>query len=308
MSETSTATIARKQSIPAHLRYTIKQFNADFPDDDACLEFIKEMRWPKGIAFCKKCRASKQLYRISGRMVYACDSGHQIAPLKGTIFQKSTTSLRLWFYAMYLMGSTRCGISAKQIQRETGVTYKCAWRMFKQIRTLLSEDDLQLAGAGGVEMDETYMGGKRKGVRGRPPAGDPKKKCVIGMVERKGRVLALAGNDATRESLHGIAKERILPKSTIFTDEYVSYDGLDGENDYIHRRINHAAGVYVVVHTNTIDGFWSLVKRGIAGVYHSVSAKYLQSYLNEYSFRYNRRDQGNLIFTLILKQVGERAL
>ena len=102
-------------------------------------------------------------------------------------------------------------------------------------------------------------------------------------------------------AFHGIAKERILPKSTIFTDEYVSYDGLDGENDYIHRRINHAAGVYVVgdVHTNTIDGFWSLVKRGIAGVYHSVSAKYLQSYLNEYSFRYNRRDQGNLIFTLI---------
>src|SRR5256885_1701515 len=148
MSQAEAATIAVKQCIPAHLRYTIKQFNADFPDDDTCLEFIKEMRWPKGIAFCKKCKTDKQFYRISGRR--------------------------------------------------------------------------------------------------RPPAGDPKKKCVIGLVERKGRVLALAGNDATRESLHGIAKERILPESTIFTDEYVSYDGLDGENDYIHRRINHAAGVYVV--------------------------------------------------------------
>src|SRR5262249_25792337 len=151
------------------------------------------------------------------------------------------------------------------IQRETGVTYKTAWRMFKQIRSLLSENDLRLEGSS-VEMDETYVGGKRKGKRGRPGSGDLKKKCVVGVVERKGRVLALAANDATRETLHGIAKERILPKSTVFTDEYVSYDGLDKANGYTHRRINHAAGVYVVgdIHTNTIDGFWSLVKRGLA--------------------------------------------
>src|SRR5438105_5922036 len=190
MSQTQAATIASKQSIPAHLRYTIKQFDADFPDDDACLEFIKEMRWPKGIAFCKKCKAERQFYRISGRMVYSCDKGHHIAPLKGTIFQKSTTSLRLWFYAMYLMGSTRCGISAKQIQRETGVTYKCAWRMFKQIRTLLSEDDMQLEGST-VEVDEMYYGGKRKNNSGRKLRGDGSNKTIVlGLVERKGRVIA----------------------------------------------------------------------------------------------------------------------
>src|SRR5207245_9146297 len=123
------------------------------------------------MAFCKKCKADRQLYRISGRMAYACDKGHQQYPLKGTIFQKSTTSLRLWFYAMYLMGSTRCGISAKQIQRETGVTYKTAWRMFKQIRSLLSETDMQLEGST-VEVDEMYYGGKRKNNSGRKLRGD----------------------------------------------------------------------------------------------------------------------------------------
>ncbi len=128
------------------------------------------------------------------------------------------------------------------------------------------------------------------------------------MVERKGRVIALAANDATRKTLHGIAKERILPKSTVFTDELSAYEGLD-KNDYEHRRINHGAGVYVMgdVHTNTIEGFWSLVKNGLRGVYHSGGKQYLQSYLDEYAFRYNHRDQANLIFTSTLQRVCKRA-
>jgi transposase-like protein len=299
----------RRQSIPKHLRFTLDNFNAKFPDDESCLEYLKEKRFPGGVSFCEKCQQERKHHRVTGRPAWACDyCGKMISPMAGTIFEKTTTPLRLWFYAMYQMGSTRCGISAKQIQRETGVTYKTAWRMFRQIRMLLSEDDIQLEGPKPVEMDETYMGGKRKGVRGRPPAGDPKKKCVVGMVERKGRVVAMVANDATRETLHGIAKERTLPKSTVFTDELASYDGLE-DKGYTHRRINHSAGVYVVgdIHTNTIEGFWSLVKRGLGGVYHSVGTGYLQSYLNEYSFRYNRRDQGNLIFDSILERVFERA-
>jgi len=298
-----------KQSIPKEKRYTIENFNAEFPNDDACLEYIKEQRWPSGVTFCEKCRQERKHHRVSGRTAYACDyCGNHIYPLAGTVFEKSSTSLRTWFYAMYLMGSTRCGISAKQIQRETGVTYKTAWRIFKQTRSLLAETDLQLQGTHGVEMDEAYFGGKRKGQRGRPPSGDLKKKCVVGVVERKGRVVAVAANDATRDTLHGIAKERILPDSTVFTDELASYNGLEDINGYQHRRINHSAGVYVVgdVHTNTIEGFWSLVKRGIGGVYHSVGSKYLQSYLDEYSFRYNRRDQGNLIFKAILERASQR--
>src|SRR5271169_7200512 len=167
----------RRQTIPKHLRLTINDFNSRFPDDDACLEAVKQMRFPDGYAHCEKCQQQRKHHRVSGRPAYACDyCGSMISPMAGTIFEKSSTSLRLWFYAMYLMGSTRCGISAKQIQRETGVTYKTAWRMFRQIRTLLGED-LQLEGPA-VEVDEMYYGGTRKHGTGRPMRGDKKKTTV----------------------------------------------------------------------------------------------------------------------------------
>jgi transposase-like protein len=157
----------RRQTIPKHLRFTIQDFNERFPDDTACLAALMEMRFPGGISYCEKCEMERKHYRIAGRPVFSCAyCGTQVSPMAGTIFEKSTTSLRLWFYAMYLMASTRCGISAKQIQRETGVTYKTAWRMFRQIRWLLSEPEIQLDGEA-VEVDETYMGGKRKGGAGR---------------------------------------------------------------------------------------------------------------------------------------------
>jgi transposase len=303
-----------KQSIPKELRYTVLDFNSEFPNDDSCLEYIKEQRWPNGIAQCAKCGVERKHYRVSGRTAYACDHcGHHIYPLAGTVFEKSTTPLKTWFYAMYLMGSTRCGISAKQIQRETGVTYKTAWRMFRQIRSLLSEEGLQLEGST-VEMDEMYHGGKRQriGRRGRPSAGSHKVP-VIGMVERRtdgkvGRVIARVAPDAKRETLHALAQEYIMPASTIFTDDYVSYDGLD-KKGYTHKRIRHSMKVYVMgeIHTQTVEGFWSLIKRGIGGVYHNVSAKYLQTYLDEYTFRFNRRDRGNLLFRAILERVSQRA-
>jgi len=278
--------IAVKQSIPAHLRYTVEDFNREFPTDDACLEHIKEERFPDGMAKCTKCDVDRRHYRVTGRTAYACDHcGNHIYPLAGTVFEKTTTSLRLWFYAMYLMGSTRCGISAKQIQRETGVTYKTAWRMFRQIRSLLGED-LQLEGPT-VEMDETYYGGVRKYGTGRPMRGDKKKTPVVGIVERKGRVIAKATKDVSGNTLLGMVREHILPESTVYTDEMASYDGVknvqrkDGKGNagYRHRLINHSAKVYVIrdIHTNSVEGFWSLIKRGIGGVYHSVSQKYLQS-------------------------------
>lgn len=299
----------QRQSIPGNQKYTFKDFDTEFPNDDACLTYIMENRWPDGRTLCEKCGVERKHYRVTARTAYACDHcGNHIYPMAGTIFEKSTTSLRTWFHAMYLMGSTRCGVSAKQIQRETGVTYKTAWRMFRQIRTLMSED-VQLEGSS-VEMDETYVGGKRRtGRRGRPASDEGNKTCVVGMVERRGNVIAVVANDATRKTLHGIAKERILPESTVYTDELSAYHGLENINGYQHRRINHNAGVYVLgdVHTNTIEGFWSLVKRGIGGVYHSVSRKYLQSYLDEYAFRYNRRDSNEPMFVSILEQVSERA-
>ncbi|MGD1023071.1 MAG: IS1595 family transposase [Candidatus Sulfotelmatobacter sp.] len=300
----------RRQTIPAHLRYTRNQFDADFPTDDVCFETILAQRFPGGVAHCEKCGQDRKHYRVTGRTALACDHcGNHIYPLAGTIFEKTTTPLRIWFQAMYLMGSTRCGISAKQIQRETGVTYKTAWRMFRQIRSLLSEPDMQLEGST-VEMDELYYGGRPRGKRRGPKWLETNKKSVVaGVVERKsgkGRVIARVVEDASKKTLQDFAHEFILPESTVFTDEHPSYTGLD--KTYTHHRIQHAAGVYVKgdVHTQTIEGFWSLVQNGIRGVYHSVSKKYLQTYLNEYAFRYNRREMGNRIFPAILARVSEK--
>jgi len=303
----------RRQTIPAHLRYTFQQFDKDFPNDDACLEQVKEQRFPGGVTDCHKCNQKpKKHYRVKGRTAYACETcGNHIYPLAGTIFEKSSTPLRIWFHAMYLIGSTRCGISAKQIQRETGVTYKTAWRMFKQIRKLMAEE-IQLGGpeSGGVEIDEGYIGGRRKSETDRQMrSGMHSHLSVVGgIVERDGgRIVARVG-EMTKPAVRALVKEFVLPETIIFTDDAGAFQGLGTLTEkYQHRRVSHTQKVWVSgdVHTNTIDGFWSLVKRGIGGVYHSVSAKYLQSYLDEYSFRYNRREFGNLIFPALLQRASE---
>jgi transposase len=303
----------RRQTIPRELRYTFQQFDQDFPTDDACLEQIKEQRWPQGKTECVKCLKSRKHYRVHGRTAYACETcGNHIYPLAGTIFEKTSTPLRIWFHAMYLMGSTRCGISAKQIQRETGVTYKTAWRMFHQIRKLMGDIEVILGGqnSGGVEVDEAYFGGRRKSESGRMLRGNQGRFTkVLAAVERKGQIVAQVTPTLSMSAANDIVREFVLPKSTIFTDDasvFEAYERLKGYG-YEHKRVNHSQKIYVAgdVHTNTIEGFWSLVKRGIGGVYHSVSAKYLQGYLDEYAFRYNRRACGNLIFPMLLQRASE---
>ena len=300
-----------KQHIPKELRYSVRNFHAEFPNDDACLESLKESRWPNGMAMCAKCGVERKHHRVGNRPAYACDyCGSMISPMAGTIFEHSSTPLKLWFYAMYLMGSTRCGISAKQIQRETGVTYKTAWRMFRQIRSVLSDGDLQLEGST-VEMDETYYGGVRKWQHGRPGRGDKKKSPIVAIVQRQGKVVARAVPDVSGKRLRRMINKHVVPGTTIYTDEYFAYHKIPEMRDkhgnaahYKHFTVKHSAKEYVRdghIHTNSVEGFWSLIKRGIGGVYHSVSQRHLQIYLDEYSFRCNRRHDGNLQFKAILR-------
>jgi transposase-like protein len=297
-----------KQNQSPAQKFTIRDFNLMFPNDASCLEWLKNHLYPDGIV-CKRCKRVTKHHRVASRPSYCCDfCGNHVHPMADTIYNKSPTPLRLWFYAIYLMASTRCGISAKQIQRETGVTYKTAWRMFKQIRSMLNEDGDGPPLSGEVEADETYMGGKAKNKhkdkkvgQTRGPAG---KTIVAGVVERKGRVHARKVANVSHAELLPFIKEKVLPSSLIFTDELPSYEVLP-THGYAHKRVHHASKVYVDgdAHTCTIDGFWSLVKNGIRGVYHAVSDKYLQSYLDEYSFRYNRRDAESPMFKAFLGRI-----
>jgi transposase len=198
---------------------------------------------------------------------------------------------------MYLMTSTRCGISAKQLERELGVTYKTAWRMARLIRSELmmqGTDELESAEA---EMDETYVGGVRKGKPGRPGA-DSHKTPVFGIADRKGHIVALTVPNVRQKTLLPIVRQYVIPATTVYTDEFAGYNRLAAKG-YDHKRINHSEGVYVSgdIHVNTVEGFWSLVKRGIDGVYHSVSRKHLQGYVNEYAWRYNQRGTGRAQFS-----------
>jgi transposase-like protein len=279
--------------------YTAKQFETQFPNDDACLEWLKNRRWPNGIE-CPVCKRVTKHHKLTKRPVYECDHcGHQVSPLAGTIFHKSTTSLKVWFDAIYEMATTRSGFAAKALQRKHGVTYKTAWRMYKQIRTLLDESPPIFSGE--VEVDETYIGGVRRGKRGRGAKG---KVVVIGIIQRQGRVMATAVPNVKRSTLLPFVAENISPDAVLYTDEFPSYDHIT-RFGYKHKRIQHSAKVYVSgqVHTNNIENFWSLIKRGISGVYHAVSPKYLQSYLNEYAFRYNHRRDETPMFELMLNQL-----
>lgn len=284
-------------------KYTVKDFQRDFSNDDACLEWLKNYRWPDGI-FCENCGRVTKHHLMNTRRSYSCqECGHHVHPTADTIFHKSTTPLTTWFYAVYLMAQTRGGISAKQIERETGVTYKTAWRMCKLIRERLAEDSDPFSG-GDVEVDESYFGGKmRGGKRGR---GSENKTPVLGIAHRKpSRIKAVVVPDVKGKTVLPIVKDSVDQSAAVHTDELPIYNRL-ASLGYRHFRILHSARVYVMgnVHTNTIEGFWALIKGGIRGVFHHVSPRYLQHYVNEYAFRYNHRNDETPMFLTFLRRVG----
>ncbi len=283
--------------IRSEMRYTKKQFDAEYPTDDACLDAVFQNRYGD-IDCCPSCGViDAKFYRVSGRKCYACEwCGYQLHPLAQTIFHKSSTPLRDWFYAIYLFSVSKNGVSAKEIERHLGVTYKTAHRMAKMIRSLMDEGENDMF-SGDVEADETYIGGKHK-----KADGYARKSVVLGIVERQGDVIARhAISNGSRVIIPNIEKH-VAKNSTIHTDEYVAYRKLE-KMGYTHTTVNHRALEYVngIAHTNTIEGFWGQLKRSIDGTYHSVSPKYLQTYLNEFSFRYNHRDEA--VYPVLLERV-----
>lgn len=283
------------------MKYNFKQFDTDFPDDAACLEFIFWQRWPDG----GKCECGKvnSFYRVAGRRCYACSfCGAQLHPTAGTIFHKSETSLKSWFFAIFLMAQSRNGVAAKEIQRQVGVTYKTAHRMGHKIRRLMHGNGNLFTGV--VEADETYIGGVREGKRGRGAAG---KTAVIGIAERRGGVAAKVMDKVTTANAIKLIRRNVAPGTTIHTDEFPIYNYVP-KLGFKHEVVNHGRKEYVRgrVHTNTIDGFWSQVKRSIDGTHHSVSRKYLGLYVDEFSFRYSQRFSAAPMFALILERAGEQ--
>lgn len=283
----------------------------EFPDDAACLDRLwRDLYAPDGhTADCPRCERPRRFHRTKTRASYTCDTcGLHIHPMKGTIFQKSTTSLHLWFYAIYLIASTRCGISAKQLERELGVTYKTAHRMMKLIRTELMNDDGEPPLTGDVEVDETSVRGKPRGprmTRGQAAAWREAQPSVLGMVERGGRVRLRVIPSRRGPALSREVRAHVNPSSILFTDDWQAYKQL--KREYLdHRIINHSAGAYVQgsTHTNTIEGFFGNLKTGMRGVYKHVSPRYLQSYLDEYAWRHNARREGRALFGQLLARAA----
>jgi transposase-like protein len=276
--------------------FTIKDFFKRFPDDDACLDHLFDVRYGKE-PVCPKCGQIGTFHRLKKLPAYTCNCGHHIHPMAGTPFLRTRTPLQKWFYAMYLFTTTRNGVSAKEIQRQLGVTYKCAWRIGHEIRKYMGwvDGDAPLGGTGGgwVEADKAFIGGRDK-------LGEDDKTVVLGMVERQGDVILRVVPSRRREHVLPHIAEHVVKGSRIATDEAHAFNGLHGT--YRHEAVNHSAKEYVrgPVHTNTIEAFWAWLKRGINGTHVWVSPKHLPKYLGEFEFRFNLRKHPTLMFDLLL--------
>jgi transposase-like protein len=294
-----------------------KEFMKKFPDEKTIIDYFIKIRYPEGIK-CPVC-GNEKVYQKKGRLkVFDCNfCGRSFSIFKDTIFEKTTTDLQKWFFAIHLVLNAKKGISAKQLQRELGVTYKTAWRMLHQIRQAMEDKNSDDFFDTIVEIDETYVGGKsRKSNKrdndnkgsGLKRGRGTKKTPIIAVVDREERkVFAKVANPNRRgqkltgRQLLDVINQVCKGKNVkVISDEFTGYDKLNGTN-YIHFRVDHTK-MFVDgnIHTNTIESFWAIVKRAFYGTYHRISVKYLQDYINECSFRYNNRNI-DYSFDLILK-------
>jgi transposase len=310
-----------KRSKSSESTYSLMEFVKAFPDDEACLQWLWRTRFsPDGQhAYCAKCQQDRPFKRYptaQRRFSWTCTGcGRHKSATAGTIYEGSATSLHLWFYAGYLLTSTRCGISAKQLEREIGVTYKTAWRMLNKLRTIAMADDTGPL-SGDVEVDEASVDGKPKRQQGprvstattRSDAAKLRERSratVFAAVERGGRIKATVLPSRRGPALKRQVVEWVDPSSIIITDDWPAYNGLD-RRFISHSRINHSAGMYVEgsTHTNTVEGFFGHLKPSIKGTYRQVSHRWLQGYLNEFVWRRNARLTPDAMFQQLLRHAA----
>ena len=299
--------MARRQpkQIP---QMTVGQFEAAFPNEDACDAYLVARRWPNGV-ICPRCGSTRPYPLKTMKFKWECpdcsDSGYRFSNIAGTIFENTNVDLRQWFRVIHLMLTSKKGMSARQIHRYMGFgSYKTAWYMCHRVRAALVEQLPDKLG-GVVEIDETFIGGKdhnrhwnkKSGKSGGEATG---KTAVIGAVERKGNVVARVLDHLNVAAVHEFVHEVVSDKvSLLATDNWTGYDRL--ENWYPRGSVDHSKKQYVVgaVHTNTIEGFWSIFKRGVVGTFHKMSVKYMPLYVAEFQFRYNNRNNPDVFDTAI---------
>ena len=278
----------------------------EYGTEDKCRALLERLRWPHGV-YCPRC-GGQTISRIEKRNQFDCDScRYQFSVKAGTIFNDSHLPLWKWFLAVYLVCESKKGISGKQLQRTIGVSYKTAWYLGHRIRSAM-EEDAPVPLKGVVEVDETWVGGK---TRNRSPWAN--KAMVLGAVERDGDVrfsVRVGPNRKKRESYHAFVEQTVDDSAkAIYTDSANAWGNLSDHNT-THQKVNHAAEEWVraQVHTNTVEGVWSLLKRSVVGTYHQLSAKHLPAYLDEIAFRFNNRDNPYLFRDTLLRMIEAEPL
>jgi transposase-like protein len=280
---------------------TLREFQDQFPTEDSCLDHLFQVRYAD--MDCPKCDRELKYSRVKGRRAYQCQwCANQLYPTAGTPFDRTRTSLRDWFYVMFLFTTTRNGVAAKRVQREIGVTYKTAWRMCHEIRKYMGSLDGD-APIGGpdviVEIDEAFIGGRRLG------EGQGRRdhlSIVLGMVEKGGDAITRIIPNIKRQTIWNEIAENVLPGSIINTDELSSYRGINMRG-FRHQTVCHQDGEYVSKYgatVNRVEGYWAMLKRGINGTHIHVSAKHLPKYLGEFEYRWNMRQVPHLMLDRLL--------
>jgi len=283
---------------------TLIEINEMFSTQERCVELLRRLRWPDGVD-CPRCHA-KQVSFLEGHDRFWCsECSYQFSVTSNTIFHDSHLPMQKWFLAVLLLCESRKGMSANQLKRMLGVSYKTAWYLCHRIRAAMAEQDRPMLD-GIVEMDETYVGGKQKGFQDKPGHGRSTKQIVIGIRQRGGELRFFHAKDAKSGTLQKFIRDNVSEDvEVIITDEYNAYPNAMGTFKPRHKTIKHKSGVYVDgnVHTNTVENAFSLLKRGILGTWHKISPKHLAAYLDEMTFRFNRRKRSDLFMDTLRHMV-----